>query len=191
VKWNKFSFPHVMMELTRDTGDAGKAHWKSPETGGKPPVKKNEFDYEQYATRSPMRETGGIFTRGRQAPTMTYMSRTQINAADCYIEFGWIWDEVEPSIGEMRHEKHNEIVLHIGGNPDKPEDLGADMEFGLGGEMFPMNTSFGVFIPTGLRHGPLHFRKCRKPYIEMAIMLGAGTFAEGWEDSFFEKPREQ
>lgn len=186
VTWNKFRYPHLMMSLTLGAGSVDDI---SPENivpaSKEVSPKTGTFDYEQYVARSPMRETGGVFKRGRQAPTMTYMSRTQINAANCYIEFGWIWDEVEPSIGEMRHEKHNEIVLHIGGDPDNPENLNADMDFGLGGELFTMDKSFGVYIPAGLRHGPLNFRKCTVPYIEMAIMLGAGTFDEGWADSFF------
>ena len=188
IKWNKFQAPHIQMTLTLGSGDAEEIWGKSGISDSRKgiPVKKDSFDYEQYAIRSPMRETGGIFVTGRQTPTMTYMSRTQINAANCYIEFGWIWDKVEPGIGEMRHDKYNEIVLHIGGDPDNPEDLGANMEFGLGGELFPIDTSFGVFIPKGMRHGPLNFKDCRKPYIEMAIMLGAGTYSEGWADSFFE-----
>ncbi|MFC2070766.1 hypothetical protein ACFLTB_06320 [Chloroflexota bacterium] len=189
VTWNKFRFPHIQMTLTLGTGDAADVWGKSgiSESGKGPSVKKNEFDYEQYVIRSPMREAGGVFTKGRQAPTMTYMSRTQINAANCYIEFGWIWGEVEPSIGEMRHEKYDEIVLHIGSDPDSPEDLGANMDFGLGGELFSLDTSFGVFIPRSMPHGPLNFKACKKPYIEMAIMLGAGTHAEGWADSFFNR----
>lgn len=188
VTWNKFRFPHVQMSLTLGTGDARDVIAESavPAQGKTALPKQDRFDYEQYVIRSPMRETGGIFTKGRQAPTMTYMSRTQINAANCYIEFGWIWGEVEPRIGRMRHEKYDEIVLHAGSDWKNPEALNADMEFGLGGELFPMNTSFGVFIPRGLSHGPLNFRKCTMPYIEMAIMLGAGTYNEGWADSFFD-----
>lgn len=193
ITWNKFQFPHIQMILTLGSGDAAEIRSKSGiwESRKELPVKKDKFDYEQYVIRSPMRETGDIYIKGRQAPTMTYMSRTQINAANCYIEFGWIWGEVEPSIGEMRHEKYNEIVLHIGGDYENPEDLGANMEFGLGGKLFSLDTSFGVFIPRGVRHGPLNFKDCRKPYIEMAIMLGAGTYAEGWADSFFERPAGQ
>jgi hypothetical protein len=188
VTWNKFRFPHVQMMLSLGTGEIKDILQKSAFTSSGKDIspKKENFDYEQYVIRNPMRETGGIYTKGRQAPTMTYMSRTQINAANCYIEFGWIWGEVEPSIGKMRHEKYDEIVLHIGSDYQNPEDLGADMEFGLGGELFSLNTSFAAFIPRGTQHGPLHFKTCRKPYIEMAIMLGAGTWEEGWADSFFE-----
>jgi hypothetical protein len=190
LTWKEFRFPHVEMAMMLGTGDPftgwGKSGIKEPKKSL--PVKKDKFDYEQYVIRSPMRESGAHFFEGRQSPTMTYISRTQVNIANYYIEFGWIWDIVKPSIGEMRHEKYDEIVLHIGGDPDNPEDLGADMEFGLGGDLLSFNTSYGVFIPKGLRHGPLNWKDVRKPHIEMAIMLGAGTLKEGWADSFFERP---
>lgn len=189
IRWNKFRHPHIQMAMMLGTGDP-KAGWgESGITTPKDtvPTKKDNFDYEQYAIRSPMRESGTFFTQGRQIPTMTYMSRTQINVANYYLEFGWIWDIPKPDIPEMRHDKYDEIVLHIGGDPDNPEDLGADMQFGLGGELISLNTSNAVFIPKGLRHGPLIWNQVSKPHIEMAIMLGAGTLEEGWKDCTLEK----
>ena len=52
--------------------------------------------------------------------------------------------------------------------------------FGIGGDHLKFDTSFGVFIPKGVTHGPLIWHEFRKPHIEMAIMLGAGTLKEGW-----------
>ncbi len=184
--------PHLQMTLTLGTGDVATARKGLIVPRRELPRKTDRFDYEQYVVRSPMRETGTIFKRGRQAPTMTYMSSIQVNKARCYIEFGWIWDEVEPSIGEMRHNEHDEIVLHMGSDPDNPEDLGGEMVMGIDGKLMKLNTSYAVFIPRGVRHGPNIFKGgVRKPYIQMAIMLGAGTYAEGWADSFFEKAGEQ
>ncbi len=190
VTWKKYRFPHNQMTMTLGTGDIAIARSGIFENNEKGiPSKKDKFDYEQYVVRSPMREAGlGVYKKGRQAPTMTYMSSTQINKAKCYIEFGWIWGEVEPSIPEMRHNKYDEIVLHIGSDPDNPEDLGADLEMGMDGHLMSFDTSCALFIPKGLRHGPNNYKKATKPYIEIAMMLGAGTWAEGWADSFFERP---
>jgi hypothetical protein len=190
LTWKKFRFPHIEMSIMLGTGSAMESWGESGilEPKKELPRKTDKFDYEQYVVRSPMRETGGIFKKGRQAPTMTYMSRTQVNIAKCYIEFGWVWDIVEPSIPEMKHNNYDEIVLHIGGDPQNPEDLGADMEFGMGGKLLSFNTSYCAFIPKGLLHGPINWRNVRKPHIEMAIMLGAGTLKEGWEGSFINKP---
>lgn len=191
VTWKKFRFPHIQMVMTLGTGDAALARNNGSifQPQKALPVKKDSFDYEQYAVRSPMREAGlGVYKKGRQAPTMTYMSSIQVNLAKCYIEFGWIWGEVEPSIPEMRHNKYDEIVLHIGSDPDHPEDLGADLQMGIDGHLLSFDTSCALFIPKGLRHGPNIFKSAQKPYIEMAIMIGPGTWAEGWADSFFERP---
>jgi hypothetical protein len=187
--WRKFEFPHIEMAMMLGTGDPFKGWGKSgisePKKGL--PVKKDKFDYEQYVIRSPLREAGVFLTKGRQRPTMTYMSGIQIPGVKYYIEFGWIWD-IPDTIPEMKHDNFEEIVLHIGGDPNNPEDLGADLTFGIGGDHLKFDTSFGVFIPKGLMHGPLIWHNVRKPHIEMAIMLGASTMREGWEGSLPDSP---
>jgi len=187
LTWKKFEFPHIEMAMMLGTGDPFKGWGKSGIREAKKslPRKTKDFDYEQYVIRSPMREAGANFKSGRQSPTMTYMSRTQINVASYYIEFGWIWDKVVPGIPKMLHDNYDEIVLHIGGDPKDPEDLGADMEFGMGDDLLQFNKNYGMWIPKGVIHGPLNWHKVRKPHIEMAIMLGAGTIMEGWGGSFF------
>ena len=187
VIWKDFNRPHIMMNFILGTGDPS-VLINSPISEPKSdiPEKKDKFDYEQYVIRSPMRQAGDpAQSPSRQEPTMTYMSRVQIPVANYYIEFGWIWDIVKPDLPKMRHDKWDEIVLHVGGDPDNPEDLGATMEFGMGDDMLEFDTTYGMWIPKGLMHGPLKWKEVRKPHIEMAIMLGAGTVEEGWADSFF------
>jgi hypothetical protein len=180
--WNKFEFPHIEMAMMLGTGEMAKGWGNSgvgvPKKGL--PVKKDKIDYEQYVMRSPMRESpGAISGKGRQSPTMTYISEVQVPGIKTYIEFGWIWD-IPDTIREMKHDNFDEIVLHIGGDPKNPEDLGADMAFGLGGEEMQFNKNFAMYIPKGMEHGPLIWHKVNRPHIEMAIMLGAGTLKEGW-----------
>jgi hypothetical protein len=182
LTWKKFDFPHIEMAFMLGTGDPSKGWGKSGITEAKKslPKKTRNFDYEQYVIRSPLRESPGALSgKGRQSPTMTYMSGVQIPGVKVYIEFGWIYS-VTDTIQEMKHDKFDEIVLHIGGDPKDPEDLGADMTFGLGGDALKFDKSFGVFIPKGMKHGPLIWHNWRKPHIEMAIMLGTGTLKEGW-----------
>ena len=148
------------------------------------PVKKDKFDYEQYVIRSPLREAGSP-VKNRQSPTMTYMDRQQINVANYYIEFGWVYGMPEPNphIHRHIHQKYNEIVLHIGGDPQNPTDFGGEIEFCVGDQPLTFSTSTGLYVPKGTYHGPLTWKKFSKPHIEMAIMLGAGTAMEGWADS--------
>ena len=146
------------------------------------------IDYEKYLVRKPIYEAGGGY-KGRQSPTMTFMSSQQVPEANYYIELGWIYDipEPNPHIHEHVHD-YDEIVLHIGGDPANPEDLGADIEFYVGGQPLRFDTSSGLFIPRGVHHGPIICREYRKPHIVMAIMCGAGTIQEGWGDSFITRP---
>jgi hypothetical protein len=176
--WKKHAAPHLEMFMVLGTGDS-LIEW-GVKPSAKLPAAKKDFDYEQYVLRSPMRESpGAISGQGRQSPTMTYMSETQIVGVKTYLEFGWI-HKITDTIREMKHDNFDEIVLHIGNDPEHPEDLGADMTFGLGGEEVKYNTNYAMYIPRGMAHGPLIWHAVRRHHIEMAIMLGAGTLKEGW-----------
>jgi quercetin dioxygenase-like cupin family protein len=191
VIWKKFTSPHLQMAMMLGAGSAPLAWGDSGNADNKKtlPVKKNTFDYEQYAVRSPLREAGAEFISGRTSPTMTCMSGVQVPGVKYYIEFGWTFGlPVSKTAGagmpEMAHNNYDEIVLHIGGDPAHPEELGGEVEFYVGGQALTFDTTSALFIPRGLRHGPLRLKEYRKPHIVMAIMCGAGTIKEGWGDSF-------
>jgi hypothetical protein len=179
LTWKRFDFPHMVMAMMLGTGDYQEGWGKSGIDVSKKvlPKKSVDFDYEQYVVRSPIREAAAGFT-GFQSPSMTYMSNIQINIAPLYMDWAWIWDVPSPPIGAHKHDSNNEVVLHIGGDPDNPEDLGADMEYGIGGDMLQFSTTYGVFNPKRLHHGPLRWHRVRRPHIEIAIVLGVGTFQE-------------
>jgi hypothetical protein len=195
VTWKKFRRPHMQMAIMCGTGKAAEAWGESgiSESKTELPRKKDNFDYEQYAVRSPIREAGAEFTAGRTSPTMTYMSGLHIPGLKYYIEMGWTFGmpvskRTGAGMPEMVHKKYDEIVLHIGGDPDNPEDLGADIEFYVGGQPLRFDTTSALFIPRGVHHGPLRCLEYRKPHIVIAMMCGAGTVQEGWKDSFIDTP---
>jgi hypothetical protein len=122
--------------------------------------------------------------KNRQSPTMTMISSRQIPEANYYAELGWIYGMPDPNPHIFEHvHDYDEIILHIGGNPDTPQVLGGEIEFYIGGQPIVFSTTFGVYIPRTLRHCPIHWKKVRKPHIEMTIMLGCGTMAEGRENN--------
>jgi hypothetical protein len=178
LTWKKFGFSHVQMNLLIGTGSATEGWSQSGIDIPKGlPQKKIKFDYEQYVIRSPLREAAPQF-KGLQSPSMTYMSSVQINAANLYIDYAWVKDIVQPPIGQHVHNQNDEIVLHIGSDPDNPEDLGADMTYGIGGDLLKHSNSYVIYLPKGLRHGPLTWQKFRRPHIEMAIVFGVGTLQQ-------------
>jgi len=109
------------------------------------------------------------------------MSNDLVPGSNTYIEIGWVWDMPDPNphIHEHSHgEGCNEIVLHIGSDPNNPEDLGAEIEFVVGGQPLVFDTTSALFIPAGVKHGPLTWRRLTRPHLQMAMVLGAGTMAE-------------
>jgi hypothetical protein len=187
--WKKPDRPHVQMVLKLGVGEniKGTPADKSKPVPGFTELKNRGSDYEQYIIRSPMREAGAEFLRGRTAPTMTYMSGAQVPGNKCYIEFGWTFDmplsqRAGSGMPVMLHRNFDEIVVHFGGDPDHPEELGGEIEFCVDGQPLRFNTSTVLFVTKGLYHGPLACLKYEKPHIVMAIMAGIGALSEGYNE---------
>ncbi len=60
------------------------------------------------------------------------------------------------------------------------------LEFGIDDQPFEFDTTHCAYIPRMVNHGPLVWKEVRRPVIELAMMLGAGTEQEGWANSFFD-----
>jgi hypothetical protein len=61
------------------------------------------------------------------------------------------------------HEDYDEYVGFMGSNPEDPHDLCGEIEFWLGDEKHILTKSCAVFIPRGLAHCPVYFRKVDRP----------------------------
>ena len=138
--------------------------------------------YSKYLVTKPIYEAGPP-VKGRQSPSMTLMSNTLVPGCNMYIELGWIWEMPVPNPHVHEHSHgFNEIVLHIGGEPNNPEDLGGEIEFVVEGEPLVFDKTSALYVPAGTKHGPLTWRKFSRPHVEMAIMIGTGSYKEGWPE---------
>ncbi len=141
-----------------------------------------EKKYGKYLVKKPAREVNVTVPgeiKGREYPTMTYMSNDLVPGCNVYIELGWIWDMPDPNPHILEHtHDYDEVVLHIGSDLNNPEDLGAEIEFVVGGEPLIIDKTSALFVPKGVKHGPLTWKKVDRPHIQMVIVLGAGTLAE-------------
>ena len=175
VIWHKFRKPHIEMILTMD-GTAKENQPKSsiPETGNGLLQQTSEINYEKYLVRKPIYERGsGV--KNRQSPTMTFMSTNQVPEANYYLEYGWIYGIPEPNPNVTRHvHKNDELIVHFGGNPQEPEDLGGKIEVMVEDEPLVFDTTTALLAPKGLTHCPVTWKEFRKPHLEMAITLGYG-----------------
>src|SRR4030042_365849 len=143
---------------------------------------KNQF--KKYVVSKPIYEAGYPGVKGRQHPTMTMVSDKQIPGCNYYIELGWINAIPTPNPHIFQHvHDYDEIVLHWGGDWKRPQVLGGEITFYLGGQPITFNTTTGIFVPAGVPHGPLIWNKFEFPHIEMAMMLGTGDPFKGWGKS--------
>lgn len=80
-------------------------------------------------------------------------------------------------IDEHVHD-YDEVVLHLGIDPENREDLGAEVEIMMDGQPVTIDKTSALFVPRGVKHGPLTWKRFDRPHIEMTIMLGASTLDE-------------
>lgn len=140
-----------------------------------------ESKYAKNLVKKPLREAGirPYPVKGKQTPTMTYMSNGLVPGSNVYIEFGWIWKVPEPNPQILEHSHdYDEIVLHLGTDPDNPEELGSEVEFVVGGEKLVIDKTSALFVPKGLEHGPLTWKRVDRPHILMTMIIGAGTLEQ-------------
>lgn len=137
-------------------------------------------DNEKYLVSKPAYEVVPPFeVAGRIGPAMTLMSNNLIPGSNMYVEAGWIVDMPDPNPHILEHtHNYDEIVLHIGIDPRNPEDLGAEIEFSLNGTPLTIAKTSAVFVPKGMKHGPLTWKRVDRPHLEMTIMVGAGSLEE-------------
>ena len=135
--------------------------------------------HEKYVVKKPAYEVAPKFEVKGRIPAMTMMSENLVPGAKMYVETGWVvgMPDPNPHIGEHTHD-YDEIILHIGADPSDPEDLGGEIEIGIDGQPVTINSTSGIYVPKGMKHGPLVWKKFTKPHLEMTIMIGAGTLAE-------------
>jgi hypothetical protein len=138
-----------------------------------------ESKHDRYIVRKPAYEVTPKFEVKGRIPAMTLMSGNLVPGSRMYIETGWIlgMPDPNPHIGEHTH-AYDEIVLHIGTDPANPEDLGGVIEIGLEGRPVTIDSTSAIYVPKGMKHGPLVWKKFTKPHLEMTIMIGASTVEE-------------
>lgn len=188
LTYRSFRKPHVRISILLGTGERSEAA----------PVKKarpeSGTDYSKYLVKKPAYEViAGTPVKNRQGPSsMTMMSNGLVPGCNIYIEGGWVWGMPDPNphIFEHAHD-YEEIVVHFGTDYKNPEELGAEIDFYVGGEALRLDRTSAVYVPRGVPHGPLVWEKYRSPHFEMAIMPGAGTLDEADPGGHREKMKKE
>jgi hypothetical protein len=181
----KLAKPHVEVMLGIGTG----ANKSSSVTSADP---SKNIGYSKYQVKKPAYEVlAGTPVKGRQGPSsMTFMNNNLVSHSNIYIEGGWVWDMPDPNPHIFEHvHDYEEMVIHFGSNYGQPLELGAEIEFCVGGQPLKIAKTSAVYVPSGIKHGPLTWKNYQYPHFEMAIMPGAGTLDEADPGGHREKAR--
>ena len=191
LTYKEFRHPHVRISILLGTGE--RKH-NSAETL-KPETEATDIDYQKYLVRKPVYEViAGTPVKNRQEPaSMTFMNRNLVPECNIYVEGGWVWGMPDPNphIFKHIHRDFEELVLHYGTDHEHPEELGAEIEFSVGDQPLKVDKTAVVFVPKGISHGPLIWKKYSAPHLEMAIVPGAGSRAEADPGGHQEKMQQE
>jgi uncharacterized RmlC-like cupin family protein len=67
------------------------------------------------------------------------------------------------SHGKTHQHDYDEVIGFFGSNPENPHDLYAEAEVRLGDEVHTVTKSCLIFVPKGVPHGPIDFKKMERP----------------------------
>ena len=86
-----------------------------------------------------------------------------------YVEAVWVVGSV-PTVHPVHHHDHDEILGFVSSNTDDPTDLGSEIDLVIGDEATTITKTCFIYVPAGVKHGGLHFRKIGKPVFQIAML---------------------
>jgi NAD-dependent dihydropyrimidine dehydrogenase PreA subunit len=132
--------------------------------------------YRRYAqTEQEAQQSAELF---KQLPWkfITRLDHDAMPGSNFYV-LHWVFPHDEP-MGGVGHPPHihrdAELIMVIGGNPEKPEELGAEIEMYMGPEMerHIITKSCVIFIPPYFMHCPWRILKTTSPWIFCEVNQG-------------------
>jgi hypothetical protein len=92
------------------------------------------------------------------------------------VSFSINWEVIStPFVMEKAGHTHDwdQLLCFIGGDSSDFFDFGAEIEFFFSEEKYFINTTTLIYVPKGVVHGPLEFKKVHKPIMFNNIVLSA------------------
>jgi hypothetical protein len=121
-------------------------------------------------------------TSGFTWPDEVYIDEDLIKEANTWLDIVWIWDKTIPAeLPGLHSHPFREIVLLIGSNPKDLRDLGGDVLWGMGSgdeaKTYTLTSTTAIYVPGGVPHGPLVYKRVDRPILNIAIGLETGDYS--------------
>ena len=118
--------------------------------------------------------------RGDEIKSMLYLDDDVVKGA-FYVEAAWffpgmvIQDDSQDTVKPHLHD-YDEVQALFGTNLEDPYDLGGELEFWIDGEKQIITKSCLIFLPKGLQHGPIYWRRMDRPVFHFVAGTGGKPF---------------
>jgi hypothetical protein len=91
-----------------------------------------------------------------------------------YVEAVWLWKgAADPSGGFPQHvHEYDETLGFFGTDTENVYDLGGEIEFWLDDEKYMLTRSCIIFVPKGMKHCPIVFRRIDRPIFHFIFVTG-------------------
>jgi hypothetical protein len=98
---------------------------------------------------------------------LAYIDEETVPGAEFGCESMWLLPGEKSAAGQKMMDAHTLphgiFIGFFAYNYDDIHDLGAEIEFWIGGEKHVITNSFAAFIPAGLEHGPMTIKNIQRP----------------------------
>ncbi|MBN2061901.1 MAG: hypothetical protein JW882_15940 [Deltaproteobacteria bacterium] len=107
---------------------------------------------------------------------MLYLDSSVVKGA-FYVETAWTLPAfANETHGESHRHDYDEVLAFFGSNPESPQDLNAEADVHLGGEIHKVTKSCLIFIPKGVQHGPIVFNRIDRPIFHFSCGTSSKYF---------------
>ncbi len=99
------------------------------------------------------------------------LNEKKVSNIPFFTESAWVWPKPNEIVMEAKSHSHefDEVVTLFGTNPDDPRDLCGEVEFWLDDEKYTITKSCIIYVPKGMKHCPLTFKKVERPIFHYIV----------------------
>jgi hypothetical protein len=115
-------------------------------------------------------------------PDEVFIDGRIIEGCPVLVDIGWRWEIPKPDPVEFTHtHDFDEVLCFIGSDHKNPRDLGAEIEFFMGGETHLFDKTTVIFIPKGVPHCPFTHKRVDRPFL-LVVFASSQKYPTAEED---------
>jgi hypothetical protein len=112
-----------------------------------------------------------------------FLDNELIEGSPMIIDIGWRFEIPDPDPVEWTYSHDfDEALCFIGTDPEKPHDLGGEIEFHIGDEIHTFYTTTVIYVPKNLPHCPFMHKRVDRPFLLVVFGL-TGRYPTTEEDA--------